>query len=355
MISYLITSSLLLIPAWLMYRLLVRGRTSSLQQKAFVYLTIGGSLLLPALGTQSVLPLPAPNATIPAQGFGLRIEASHLQQYCRCESPNYAHRVQYQANAWYNLLFKHKLWLNVAIFAAMGFSLLRLVFQLFYLYRLVNQSQKKQIVVAGKAVCLLLTPKKLGIGAFWLGKPYVIWQEELSSLTEVEREAVFRHELSHLHQKNTLEKGVLSLIQCLWFFHPLFYFFRKELALLSEFIADEKAAPLLPSPQAYARLLLRIKEYQHLPMVDGLHQQSLRLRIEHLLSTPSSPRTSVIWLLSMLGLGMLQLALVGPLSAHVNQQVIELQTYEKIYHKVPTRTNQAVYCTDCETICTPEE
>ncbi|MEO0641633.1 MAG: hypothetical protein AAFY70_18005, partial [Bacteroidota bacterium] len=48
-----------------------------------------------------------------------------------------------------------------------------------------------------------------------------------------------------------------------------------------------------------------------------------------------------------------QLFLVQPVVSNVSQTLDEFQTMEKIYHQTPD-SEEAIYCTDCETVCTPD-
>jgi hypothetical protein len=354
MISYLITSSLLLVPVWLIYQLLLRNRANAHQRKWFLYLAVIGSLVAPMGGNWFSWELPEPDPIAASHPFGMRIEPSHLQQYCQCEAPNYRHRVEYRANIWYQLLLDHKHWLGWMIIATMLWSALRLLWQLRYLHKLVRNGELRAMELDGQPFFLLLTKESRGVGAFRLRHAYLIWDAQLLRLSSAEQEAVFRHELSHLHQHNTLERAGLSLIQCLWFFHPLFYAIRRELELLSEFIADEDAASHMSSRKAYAHLLLTLKSQQLQPLVAGFAQQSLRTRIEFLLSANQTVPLP-LWLIGLLIVGSTQMLVGKPLSSEVDRQLTQLETYEKIYHQVSPDTRAAIYCTDCETVCFPTE
>ncbi|MEM7655948.1 MAG: M56 family metallopeptidase [Bacteroidota bacterium] len=354
MISYLITSSILLLPAWLLYRLVLQHRANAIQRKSFLYLAIMGSLVAPLSGGWGSWELPQPDPVAASHPFGYKIEQGHLQQYCRCENPNYGHRVQYRANIWYQLLLENKHWLGWLVLAAMAWSALRLLWQVNYLRRLVRHAELESQEIDGQKFFLLYSPDTSGVGAFQLRHAYLIWDEQLAHLTPEERTAVFRHELSHLRQYNTLEKAGLSLVQCIWFFHPLFYWIRRELDLLSEFIADHAAADLMPNRKAYAHLLLKIKSQQLEPLVAGFAHQALRQRIEFLLGQRQR-MPLLVWLLGLLLFASIQLMAGHPLSSQVERQLSHLQTYEKISQQVHADTKAAVYCTDCETVCTPSD
>lgn len=353
MIHYIFTSALLVLIGWGLYVSLVRKRASMRERKWFIYLTLLSSLALPL----SVGPLPEPviNTKVVAeavpQAFG-KINETHLQQYCRCERPDYSHRIQYRANAFYSFVFANKIWINWAFGLAVGAVFLFLVLQLHYLYRLVRSSKREKRSLNGVDFYLLSPRRTLGVGAFQLSNRYIIWQEGMGELSEREQAAIFRHELSHLAQHNTFEKAVLKLVQCLWFFHPVFYYFRNELELISECIADQAGAQAMTHPRRYAELLLKLKSQQFVSLVQYFRGGILKHRIQVLLQEQRSLKGLAI--VVFIGLASIQLYLINPLSAQIAETLYELETYEEIYHKVPPKTEAAVYCTDCNTVCQPE-
>ncbi|MFK7926440.1 MAG: M56 family metallopeptidase [Bacteroidia bacterium] len=349
MIHYLFTSALLVLIGWGLYVSLVRNKASLRERKWFIYLSIFSSLALPL----SVTPLPelAESVQTAPIAFG-SIDEAHLQQYCRCERPNYSHRIQYRANAFYSFVFANKAWINRAFGLAVGFVLLFLLLQLHFLYRLVRSAKQEKRSLNGIDFYLLSPKRTLGVGAFQLRHRYIIWQQEMEALSQSEQEAIFRHELSHLRQHNTFEKAALRLVQCLWFFHPVFYYFRKELELLSECIADQAGSQAMPHPRRYAELLLKLKSQQFDSLVQYFGGGILKSRIQILLNEPRPLKGIAI--VVFVGLASIQLWLINPLSAQIAETLYELETYEEIYHKVPPKTEAAVYCTDCNTVCQPE-
>ncbi|GAB4404486.1 MAG: hypothetical protein OHK0039_04690 [Bacteroidia bacterium] len=346
MIHYLLMSSLLSWVGGLGY-LLLRGRTPLHLRKQVLLLTIGGSLLLPLLLAPAEPQRRAPAASA---AFGRAIDPQALRTYCRCENPDYTHRLRYRTNAGYNLLLDHKRAFAWGIFGAMGLVLLRFGLQLGYLRYLLRQGRTERIEIDGQACWLLYTRHRYGVGTFWLGRPYIIWQDALADLSADERLAVFRHEWAHLRHRDTLLQVGLQLLHCLWLLNPAFYFVRRELRLLSECLADEAGATALPSRQAYARLLLKVGAAPRLPLAQALRSGLLRARVKRLLRTEPVPVRRWLWVPVLL----VQVLLAAPLSAHIAQTLDNLRTYEAIHQKVDPHTGEAYYCPDCETVCLPE-
>ena len=350
MIAYLLTSSLL---SWIglgLYWLMMRRRATLSQQRHALHLMVVGSLLLPLLVPTHVRPKLSPVSKVAPLSFGSPLDHSSLQQYCRCEHPNYAHRIRYRANAHYHFLLAYKHWLGYAVLIAVARVLLLFAGQMGYLMRLIRRSAHADLWLDGRHYTLLTPPQAIGIGAFWLGQPYIIWQEPLAKLTAAEQAAIFGHERSHLRQGNTIEKALLRLLQCLWWFNPAFYLMRKELELLSEFIADRKGSQHLGGIKPYASLLLKLKQCQSPPAASALTGGVLRLRVEQLVQ-PQREHPRLGWLGSGLLIA-LQLSLVSPLAASIDDTIYQLRTYQEIYEHAPT-SPEVIYCPDCETVCTP--
>ncbi|RMG71151.1 MAG: hypothetical protein D6722_07330 [Bacteroidetes bacterium] len=350
MISYLLTSAFLSWIGGLAY-VLVRRWLSLRQRRGLLHAVILGSLVLPlAVGPDEHLASPRPLA---AYNFGLQLDTEALQQHCRCEQPNYAHRLHYRAHAVVNLMLRHKPLLKGGILAAMAGVLVLLLIQLGYVHRLVRASAQRRVTVDGRSYILLYPDRPLGAGAFWLGRSYIVWSPEMDQLPLAERLAVMRHECSHLRQGNTVEFALLLLLQCWWLLNPVFYLLRRELRRLSEYLADEAGLTALPDRPTYARLLLRLLEGQSMLLVAHLGARDLSLRIRRLLAGPERRGRSRRWALLMGVLG-LQLGLTLPLQARVQASLRALQTYADLYQKAPPQSEEAVYCPDCDSICTPE-
>ncbi|MEL6134446.1 MAG: M56 family metallopeptidase [Bacteroidota bacterium] len=348
MITYLTATTLLSWIGWLLFIGLVRNKASFQQQKLFIYGVLVLSLSLPLIMARG--PLFHPHPEVKPMGWVHAIDPVALQTYCKCESPDYTHRIHYRANAAYQFLFTYKQTLLWIVLIAIGGVLIHFGLQLRYLQRLIKHSRKVIQTLDGQSFYLLYPSENHAVGAFGFRHKYIIWQENLSELSQAEQEAIFRHELSHLRQYNTLEKFILRVIQCLWILNPAFYLLRKELHLLSECLADQATLPHM-SPKSYAQLLIRVQEGLLSPLTAHLKGSELSVRI-HRLIQPHQP-SRLAFPLGFVLLLSTQLFLVQPVVSNVSQTLDELQTYEKIYHQTPD-SEEAIYCTDCETVCTPD-
>ncbi len=84
----------------------------------------------------------------------------------------------------------------------------------------------------------------------------IFWGEEQATDSE-EGKQVLRHELEHVQGRHTADKLFLQLVCAICWFNPFFYLFKREMAMVHEFLAD-KAAAAENAPDDYARTLLQM-------------------------------------------------------------------------------------------------
>jgi len=348
MVLYLLATVCLSWVGALLYLPLLR-RGAPLQQKYFLYAVTAASLLFPLAmppdtAAPKTLPFGAVMLTAPAPEAGLR-------QLCHCTSPDYSHRVQYRAQAWLNFLLDRSHGIALAIALVMGLVLLVGVGEMFFLRRLVRQSRSETRTLSGTSYTLLHPKKPHGAGAFWLGQPYIIWQQELDELTPEALGAVLEHELSHLAQRHTAERMALRLLQCAWIFNPVLYGLRRELHRLGECVADQRGASTLGSAQAYSRLLIAFTERQASWAVRGFKRGNLlRQRVAQLLAPTRLGRAAF---LCALGSALLAQAALTPYIHHwLNEGIGRVRAYHSLYIQYPA-SSDLLYCPDCETVCEP--
>lgn len=270
-----------------------------------------------------------------------------LQSFCQCQAPEQSHKVLYTSVylARLSLFSSRALYLLVGTGAIL--ALLLLGFRLIYLGRLIHKGRMCVASFQGQAVRLLvISAKGSPYGAFVLGKAYVVVDEAFFQRPEWERQAILAHEMAHIRQKNTLEQGLLQVLQVLWLLNPAFYFFRRELIWLSECQADDAAVGYAPSRAAYARMLLNMAgPAPHLPT--ALKGGQLAARIRRLLQADKVPAHSRM---AFLGPLVFQVLCLLPLMWAQNQWL----AYDRFNTKVlevnePVR--QIVYCRTCTHAC----
>lgn len=83
----------------------------------------------------------------------------------------------------------------------------------------------------------------------------LFWRNDIL-LSEETGQQIFRHELTHIKQKHTWDKLFMQVVLCFCWMNPFYWLIRRELFLIHEFIADEKAVGDKDAG-AFAAMLLR--------------------------------------------------------------------------------------------------
>lgn len=137
----------------------------------------------------------------------------------------------------------------------------------------------------------------------------LFWRSDLP-LTDATCRQIFRHELTHIRQKHSYDKLFVQLVLCLYWMNPFYYLMRRELQMIHEFIADEKAVTGKDSA-AFAAMLLRSQgsHFNFQPAIPFFYSPIKRRLF--MLTNPRKPRYSYIRRLMLLPL----LALVTGLFA----------------------------------------
>ncbi len=68
----------------------------------------------------------------------------------------------------------------------------------------------------------------------------LFWRNDID-LNETTGRQILQHELTHIRQKHTWDKLCMQIVLSVFWINPFYWFIQKELYLLHEFIADEKA------------------------------------------------------------------------------------------------------------------
>ena len=82
----------------------------------------------------------------------------------------------------------------------------------------------------------------------------IFWRSDISLTGETGKQ-ILRHEITHIKQKHSWDKIFMQLVLCFYWINPFYHFIKKELFLIHEFIADEKAVERSDA-DAFAKMLL---------------------------------------------------------------------------------------------------
>lgn len=101
---------------------------------------------------------------------------------------------------------------------------------------------------------------------------------------------ILKHEMVHIEQKHSLDKLLMQLVQSVFWFNPVFYYIKKELHLIHEYLADKKSLQNKDT-KAFAQMLLASKfSGELLPATNPFLSSNLKKRLQML--TKQNPRFS---------------------------------------------------------------
>ena len=82
----------------------------------------------------------------------------------------------------------------------------------------------------------------------------LFWKKSILINSDLGKQ-ILKHEMVHIEQKHSFDKLFVQIIQSLFWFNPIFYFIKKEITLIHEYLADKKAVKNADT-RAFAQMLL---------------------------------------------------------------------------------------------------
>lgn len=141
-----------------------------------------------------------------------------------------------------------------------------------------------------KTIFWLKSNKKTNGTAFsFFGKIFIDKHLEQNSV-------IFKHEDIHVKQKHFLDLIFFEVLQIVFWFNPIIYFYKKSIAIIHEFLADEEASKIAQDKIAYASLLVSKQFSFQPPTVFTQHffnHSTLKSRII-MLSKNTSKKTALL-------------------------------------------------------------
>ncbi len=128
------------------------------------------------------------------------------------------------------------------------------------LYKLMTAAKKHTVTrLNGTRIVALKEP----ISSYTFLNTVFISQADLES----KESEILKHEMAHVTQKHSLDILFIEIIRIIFWFNPLFIFYKRSIQLNHEFLADEAVVNHCEDVRAYQHLLLdRIALASHLPL-----------------------------------------------------------------------------------------
>ncbi|HTN47289.1 MAG TPA: M56 family metallopeptidase [Flavipsychrobacter sp.] len=151
----------------------------------------------------------------------------------------------------------------------------------------------------------------------------LFWKNTIEINSTLGRQ-ILKHEMAHIEQKHTYDKIFIGILKSVFWFNPFFYLIKKELHLIHEYLADEKAVHQSDT-KAFAQMLLVSRFSPNIiPVSSPLLSSHLKNRI-NMLKTPKTRFSYVrrIFALPLL-FAMLFASLVGAKNREIKAAAFEI-------------------------------
>ena len=116
---------------------------------------------------------------------------------------------------------------------------------------------------AGLIVASIVLLARITKTIFWLksnkntnGTAFLFFGKIFIDIHLEQKSVIFKHEDIHVKQKHFLDLIFFEMLQIIFWFNPIIYFYKKSITIIHEFLADEEASKIVQDKIAYARLLV---------------------------------------------------------------------------------------------------
>ncbi|MFT3679211.1 MAG: M56/M15 family metallopeptidase [Ferruginibacter sp.] len=127
---------------------------------------------------------------------------------------------------------------------------------------------------------------------------YIFWNSDID-INSVSGHQVFIHELTHVRQKHTLDKLFMGMVLIFLWCNPFYWLIRKELEMIHEFIADEKAVDGGSEASFAAMVLQAAYPKQQFTLTNPFFYSPIKRRIAMITKNKQSKAGSVTRVLAL--------------------------------------------------------
>ena len=171
-------------------------------------------------------------------------------------------------------------WQTVVLYGVIGVSLFLLLVLAFNIFK-VYQLKRRSGVVDVEGVHFIYTNLDQAPFSFLNN---LFWKESIS-LDDDFGQKIFKHELTHIHQKHTLDVLFCQVINSICWMNPFNWLIQKELKAIHEFIADKEAVGN-NNVEEFVQLLLQAHYGKHfLNPTHAFYYSSIKRRLIMLTTT----------------------------------------------------------------------
>ncbi|MCB9271006.1 MAG: TonB family protein [Lewinellaceae bacterium] len=210
-------------------------------------------------------------------------------------------------------------WLGVAVFAS------RLVYGLAQILQMYRRGDKTRY----RDYTLIEMPKAHLPFSFF---HWVFWPREAEHL-RIDRDFILKHELSHVHDRHSLDVLILEILQVFLWCSPLIYLYRRSIRTLHEYLADRSVLQTT-HVKIYGHTLLRQSTSGlQVALANHFINSQLKNRITMMIRKPSgwAARFKLLYVLpALLLIALLVAAKSGPQNKDTGLQAGLLLTQDSV-------------------------
>jgi TonB-dependent SusC/RagA subfamily outer membrane receptor len=181
---------------------------------------------------------------------------------------------------WSNDLLVAGLYITVS-----AFFLVMMIRAMLRLYALLRKHSCRSV----GDVYLILTQAKGTPFSFFR---YIFWNDEIDIRSEAGRQ-ILQHELTHVKQRHSIDKVFMQVVLAAGWFNPFFWFIKKEMEMIHEFIADKSAVGDGDTSALANMLLTTVYPKQQFALANPFFFSPIRRRLL-MLTNNANPRFSYI-------------------------------------------------------------
>lgn len=149
---------------------------------------------------------------------------------------------------------------------------------------------------------------------------YIFLNKESFENRSIPKEVLW-HEETHARELHSLDILIIELIHIIFWFNPLFYFFKKSMKLNHEFLADQSVLKRGVNTSAYQKILLAFSSNAQIPVLAHAINYSFIKKRFTVMKTHTSKQA--IWLRTMLLLPLVTLTLYSFSTKKIIEKPIE--------------------------------
>lgn len=259
MIAYLVESTLMLTALWLLYKLLLENEKMHRFNRAFLLLALVAGLTVPIISVETVrnkLFTEKPTVIV----TGIASKSSDLVQKA-AEFPSKrvkitnssvdgiytsnSRDIAYERNFSFHLI--KELFYNFYVLVCL-LLFIRMATGLYSYYK----KGRENPAISLKPARLVLVEEPVPPHSFLKNIFVNKNQHQNGEISD----QIIEHELTHVKQKHSLDILFIEVLKIIFWFNPIFYFYKKAIQANHEFLADESVLSKTNDPISYQNLLL---------------------------------------------------------------------------------------------------